>query len=186
MHLLGKRKAGDSCGRIHNPPCRFFQKEACTKGKDCTYPHHQPTAAAAKSDEESAEASTGEKRQTRGRSKDKSRTRSQTPGPRCGVCRAGSWGTGGRIESELQYRSCAAPKRYQPQVKEEEDDDENESFSYLLGTATPSGNVTFGRVQTYDRELTNGESLCKLEPLLRDRSYKHPAKLKKLSSKLAA
>ena len=60
----------------------------------------------------------------------------------------------------------------------EQDDDENESFSYLLGTATPSGGVTFGRVQTYDRELTAGESLCKLEPLLRDRSYKHPAKLK--------
>ena len=110
MHLLGKCKAGDSCGRIHNPPCRFFQRGACTKGKDCTYPHNQPTSG-------------DEKRQTRGRSKDKSRTLSQTPGPRCGVCRARSWGTGGRVTSELQYRACAAPKRCQPQVDEDTDDE---------------------------------------------------------------
>ena len=179
MHLQGKCKAGDSCGRIHNPPCRFFQKGACTKGKDCSYPHHQSTAAAAaKSDDESVETPRGERRQARGRSKEKNRTRSQTPGPKAGVCRAGSWGTGCRIEGEILYRACAAPKKYQPQ-EEEEDDDENLSFNYMLGTATPSGNVTFGLVQTYDREITNGETLCKLEPLLRDRSYKHPAKLKK-------
>jgi hypothetical protein len=79
------------------------------------------------------------------------------------------------------FRACAAPRRIQ--LQEEED---NESFSYLLGTATPDGSVTFGTVQVYDRELTDGETLCKLEPLLRDRSYGHPAKLKKLSSKLAA
>ena len=71
MHLLGKCKAGDSCSRIHNPPCRFFQKGACAKGKDCVFPHYQPTAAAAKSDEEPADGSTGEKRQARGRSKDR-------------------------------------------------------------------------------------------------------------------
>ena len=106
MHLLGKCKAGDSCSRIHNPPCRFFQKGACTKGKDCVFPHHQSTAVAAKSDEEPADGSTGEKRQARGRSKDKSRARSQTPGPKCGVCRASSWETGVRM-----FRACAAPTK---------------------------------------------------------------------------
>ena len=80
------------------------------------------------------------------------------------------------------FRACAAPtKRNQPQEM-----GVNESFSYMLNTATPDGSVTFGTVKVYARELTDGETLCKLEPLLRDRSYGHPAKLNKLSSKLAA
>ena len=175
MHLMGKCKAGDSCNRIHNQPCRFFQKGACTKGKDCVYPHHQPTAAAAKSDDEPGDDSTGEKHQSRGRSKDRGRKRSQTPG-KAGVCRASSWVTGDRT-----FRACAAPTSKGPLSEG------RLLKSFKLSTTTPRGRVAFGTVRIYARELIDDESInCELEPVIRNPDYKHPAKLRDLPTKLAA
>ena len=64
-------------------------KEGCRRGKDCTYPHHQPSAAAATKEKEgasgdgkaAADRNKGTEGRTRGRSPGKQGRRARSPTP---------------------------------------------------------------------------------------------------------
>jgi hypothetical protein len=72
-HLTGKCKAGENCVKVHNPPCRFFQRGMCTKGKDCPYPHRQRTLAGVAENSESSDDS-GDENKSKSRGKSRERT----------------------------------------------------------------------------------------------------------------
>ena len=137
------------------------------------------SAAAAKSDDEAGDDSTGDKHQSRGRSKDRGRKRSQTPG-KVGVCRASS-----RVTGDRTY-ACAAPEKpfwHNPELSQEGVLRE----SYRLSSSTPSGRVFFGTVRIFARTLSGAETIAfELEPVVRYPEYKHPSKLRDLPTGLAA
>ena len=48
FHQKGKCRAGNSCSKVHNRPCRFANtKGGCSKGKQCPFPHCRPAAVSA-------------------------------------------------------------------------------------------------------------------------------------------
>ncbi len=177
LHLKGKCKSGKDCPKRHNPPCRFFQRGECRNGKDCVFPHHQP-AATANTGVKSGEAGNDEgwtkvegQKHSRGRSRQRSKEgRSQTP--RAAVCVYRTWETGCRAAGT----AWSAVARNPPARKYEE----------IKMRCGRTGSVWIEGAEIFDRILEKGETARSTTFVVRQVGYRHPDKLRKFSTTLAA